>query len=113
MLAFDRDRVLANVRQAETEDLLDRVTVYRDGMEPEALDLIEAELRARGVRDEQIREHAEQRQARQIILPDGMPACCRYCPRPAVMQAWGWHRLWGLLPIFPSLYYYCEQHRPT
>ena len=43
------DRVRANVQAASTEDLLDRATVYREGMEPEALDLIEAELRRRGV----------------------------------------------------------------
>lgn len=46
---WDADRVRANARQAPTEDLLERVTVYRSGMEPEAVEIIEAELRRRGI----------------------------------------------------------------
>ena len=46
-MLFDLERVKANVRQATTEDLLDRVTVYRAGMEDTALEVIEDELRAR------------------------------------------------------------------
>ena len=49
MFKLDLDRVRANVGKAATADLLERVTVYRDGMEPAALDLIETELRRRGV----------------------------------------------------------------
>src|SRR5579884_673719 len=59
MLEFDRERVRANVQEATTEDLLDRATLYADGMESEALDLIEAELRRRGVTAEVQRAHAE------------------------------------------------------
>ncbi len=44
---WDADRVRANARQASTEDLLERVTIYRSGMEPEAVEIIEAELRRR------------------------------------------------------------------
>jgi hypothetical protein len=113
MLHFDRERVLTNVRQAETEDLLDRATVYRAGMEPEALDLIEAELRSRGVTEEEIHKHAERQSGRSIPLPDGTAARCSFCDRPAVAQGWGWHRLWGLLPIFPVLHSYCERHQPS
>jgi hypothetical protein len=113
MLEFDPERVLANVRQADTEDLLDRATVYRAGMEPRALEMIEAELLSRGVTDEQIRAHAERRLARSISLPDGTAAPCSFCDRPAVTQGWGWHRLWGLLPVFPMLYNYCERHQPA
>ena len=40
-MRLDLDRVRANVRAAGTEDLMDRSTVWRDGMEPEALDIIE------------------------------------------------------------------------
>ncbi len=36
MLEFDAERVTRNVRDATSEDLLDRITVYRDGMEPAA-----------------------------------------------------------------------------
>ena len=38
---FDIQRVAAYIRVADTEELLDRVTVYRNGMEPAALDLME------------------------------------------------------------------------
>ena len=34
-MRFDVERVRQNVQQATTEDLLDRLTVYREGMEPE------------------------------------------------------------------------------
>ena len=43
MLPFNPERVWQNAREASTEDLLDRVTVYRAGMEPEALEIIEEE----------------------------------------------------------------------
>src|SRR5258708_7816623 len=56
-MELNLDRVRENVRQADTEDLLDRATVYRDGMEPEAILLIEAELRARGVTEADILAH--------------------------------------------------------
>ena len=36
-LGLDLERVQANVRKADMEDLLDRATVYRNGMEPDAL----------------------------------------------------------------------------
>ena len=40
MMELDLERVRANAQQASTEDLLDRATVFRDGMEPEALEII-------------------------------------------------------------------------
>ena len=113
MLPFDPERVRSNVRQAEDEDLLDRVTVYRSGMEPEALEIIEAELRARGIRGEQIEAHAQERAPEIIPLPDGTVRPCSFCHRPAVDHGWGWHRLWGVLPVFPRYYFYCEEHRPA
>lgn len=112
MLAFDPDRVRVNVRQATTEDLLDRATAYRAGMEPAALALIQAELRQRGVRRDQIDAHARQREAETFWLADGTARPCAFCHRPAVAHGWGWHRLWGLLPVFPRYYYYCAAHQP-
>jgi hypothetical protein len=112
-MRFDPDRVRQNVRQASTEDLLDRVTVYREGMEPEALEIIEAELEARGLGAEQIQAHAGRRRREVIPLPDGTAARCSFCDRPACDQGWGWHRLWGLLPVFPRYYYYCDEHHPA
>ncbi len=43
---------------------------------------------------------------------DGLALKCVKCARPAVAQKWGWHRLWGVLPIFPRWKAYCEEHLP-
>jgi hypothetical protein len=112
MLEFDVNRVRVNVRQATTEDLLDRVTVYRMGMEPQALEIIEAELHERGFGQEKIAAHAAERSRETSLLPDGTAASCSFCHRPAVVEGWGWHRLWGTVPIFPRYFRYCSQHRP-
>jgi hypothetical protein len=112
-MRLDLERVRADVRQAATEDLLDRATVYRDGMEPEALDVIEAELRQRGVRVADIEAHGEARARVVLWGPDGLPVPCRTCGRPAVVAGQGWARLWWLVPLFPRRVAYCERHRPA
>lgn len=112
-MRLDLDRVRQNARQADTEDLLDRVTVYRADMEPAALDLIEDELRTRGVTVDQIEAHAQKREAVAIPFDDDAAARCSFCRRPAVEEGWGWHRLWGLLPVFPRRFCYCDRHRPS
>ena len=113
-LELNLERVKANVQRAETEDLLDRATVYRNGMEPAALELIDAELRARGVGEAEIEAH-RQRRARTVYAADGLAVKCGVpkCPRPAVVRRWGWHRLWGLVPIFPRPLAYCDEHLPA
>src|SRR5438552_1414817 len=70
-MLFDADRLQRNVETATTEDLLDRATVHAAGMEREALDLIEAELRRRGVTAEQQRARGERGKDRWFIRPDG------------------------------------------
>src|SRR5262245_46885260 len=112
MLDFDPDRVRANVREAETEDLLDRVTVYRPGMEPEALQIIEDELHARGYTRVEIAAHGFLLSRFTLLLPDGTAQPCSFCHRPAVAQGWGWHRFWSVLPLFPRYFFYCDEHRP-
>jgi hypothetical protein len=107
----DPQRILLNVGKATTEDLLDRVTAYRAGMTPEALEMIEAELKDRGVGPEQIEAHAERGRQEVIFLPDGVAAKCSFCDRPAVARGWSVHRLFGLLPVFPRSFYYCKEHR--
>jgi hypothetical protein len=111
MLEFNAERLRANVRQATTEDLLDRATVYSDGMEPDALDVIEAELSRRGVTRQDLEAHAD-RHRRESTLPpgDGPAPRCSFCHRPAVRRGWGWHRLWKVLPVFPRPIYYCAAH---
>jgi hypothetical protein len=110
MLGFDLKRVAEFIRRAHTEELLDRVTVYREGMEPAALDLMEGELDRRGVTREEIAAHGEARWARAIRLPDGTALRCSFCTRPAVERGRGWHRLFGRVPVFPRIFAYCEVH---
>lgn len=107
---FDPERVWLNVRQATTEDLLDRVTVYRRGMESEALEMVESELFERGISADVIEAHAKKRDT---VIKDaaGVALPCSFCHRPAVAQGWGWHQLWGVIPLFPRFYSYCEKHR--
>ena len=109
---MDIERVKRNVRQATTEDLLDRVTVYRAGMELQALDVIESELRQRGVTVIEIEDHQRQRQQETHKLPDGTVNRCTLCHRPAVAEGRGWYRMWGVFPLFPRFYRYCSVHRP-
>ncbi|HEX4611095.1 MAG TPA: hypothetical protein VH092_23090 [Urbifossiella sp.] len=110
MIGLDLKEVAAFVRGADTEELLDRVTVYRNGMEPAALDLMEAELDHRGVTRSDIADHHISRRERAILLPDGTAVRCYFCPRPAVVRAWRWHRLFGLLPVFPRVFSACDRH---
>jgi len=109
MIPLDRDKVLLNARSATDEDLLDRVTVYRDGMEPAAVAIFEAELRRRGVSSERIVAHANQ--AASVRDREQLAVQCSWCRRPAVTSAWGWHRLFGRVPLFPRRWHYCAEHR--
>src|SRR5262245_26598707 len=116
MLHFDREKVLANVRAATTEDLLDRVPVFRDGMEPEPVHLIERELHERGVTAAEIDAHAAGR-ANSLTHDDGLAARCSFCDRPAVQRGWSWGRPAGRgffrflsLPFLPLPVYRCEAH---
>lgn len=111
-MEFNLDRVRNNVQSASTEDLLDRVTVYRDGLEPEALPVILEELRTRGYSPEAIVEHEKQRG--EVLFDDrGIAQKCSECDRPAVVREWGWHQLFGKLPVFPRAFWRCEVHRRT
>ena len=67
MMRFDPEKVKKNVERATTEDLLDRVTVYLAGMEPEAVELIERELARRGVLPDEVERHAAQRRQSGVI----------------------------------------------
>jgi hypothetical protein len=111
-LAFDHQRVLANVREATTDDLLNRVTAYRQGMEPEAVDIIEEELHRRGVTTEDIAAHAQRVGEEVIFLEDGIAAKCSRCHAPAVAQGWGWLRLFRRIPFLPRREFYCKEHLP-
>ena len=111
-MEFDLERVRSNVRNATTEDLLDRVTVYRAALEPAAVPVILEELRSRGVTADAI---VRQEVARQGAVCDsvGTTRLCARCRKPAVTREWGWHRLFGKLPLFPRSYFLCEDHRTS
>jgi hypothetical protein len=98
------------MRRAETEDLLDRVTVYREEMEPAAVDLIAGELDRRGITRAEITAHDRRRRATTIFRPDGTAVRCRFCSRPAVTRGRGWHRVFGIVPLYPRLFAYCDAH---
>ncbi len=110
MLPFDPAAVERNAREATTEDLLDRMTAYRAGMEPEAIPLIEAELERRGIDRSAIDRHAAENCEGVVLRPEGFAYRCSYCRRPAVARRWGWHRLWGLVPVLPCVLNYCTAH---
>jgi hypothetical protein len=112
-MKFDLKRVAEFIRRADSEDLLDRVTVYRAGMEPAALDLMEGELDRRGYTRDDIADHAAMRAETAILLPDGTAARCNFCDRPAALKRWGWYRLFGRVPIFPRIFAYCSTHGPV
>jgi hypothetical protein len=107
----DMERVMVNAGQAGTEDLLDRVTVFREGMDPAALPILEQELRARGVTQQNIQAHAATRLQQRIVLSKGAPARCSCCQKPAVTTVRDWYRVWGFLPLFPRSFHYCAEHR--
>jgi hypothetical protein len=111
-MEFDLARVQANVRTAATEDLLDRATVYRAGLEPEALPVILEELRSRGVTAEAIVRHEETRQGA-VRDPAGVARLCAHCRKPAVTAEWRWHRMFGKVPVFPRRFYLCADHRTS
>ncbi|AWM38666.1 hypothetical protein C1280_17865 [Gemmata obscuriglobus] len=103
--------IAAYIRRAPTAELLDRVTIYRDGMEPAALDLMEGELDRRRITREQIAEYDAALQAAVVRRADGSVRRCERCERPAVHQHRGWHKLCWFVPVFRRSFYLCEEHR--
>jgi hypothetical protein len=112
-MEWNPEKVLANIHQAETSDLLDRITAYRHGMEPEAVTLIEDELRRRGVADAAIEERRQAYLRECLYYPDGTAMMCSFCRLPAVTQGWGWHKLRNTVPLFPRRFRYCKTHQPV
>src|SRR5438309_1546269 len=110
-MKLNLERVRANVQQANTEDLLDHATVYRTGMEPEAVEVIESELRKRNNGATELATYENNRKATVLTDEAGVALKCMACHRPAVGRAWGWHRLWGWVPVFPRQMEWCEKHR--
>jgi hypothetical protein len=110
-MLWDEAKVLANIQAAQTDDLLDRVTAYRTGMEPSALAMIEKELYRRGVTASEIASRREQCERECIFDADGSATRCSYCHKPAVSERWSWFRLLrGWVPIVPRWVRTCKIH---
>jgi hypothetical protein len=113
MFRFDLQKCLAEMRKAEKDDLLDRVTAYREGYEPAIVSMIEEELRRRGVKLQSIEERMAECRRDCLFDDSGVALQCSSCRRPAVTEVWGWHRMWGVLPLFPRVIRCCNGHRPA
>ena len=111
-MRFDSERIRRNVRDTDTEDLLDRVTAYRAGLEPEAIAIIEEELHQRGIGPGEIEDHRRASAESCLENADGTLASCSFCRHPAIAERWGWFRLWRKVPLFPWKYRYCSEHLP-
>ena len=111
-MRLDLESVRKNVLEATTEDLLDRATVFRGGMEHEALAIIDGELKARGFSALDLDYYAQKRGRNVIKRPDGLAARCNFCLKPATSKGWGWHSIFGRFPLWPRFYHYCDEHRP-
>ncbi|MBY0230323.1 MAG: hypothetical protein K2W96_13650 [Gemmataceae bacterium] len=109
-MRLDLKRVRENAQRSATEDLLDRVTVYRQEMEPEAVLVIEDELERRGVGADQRAAHGAARAATALVAPEGGVVRCFVCERPAMGRKRGWFRLFGLVPLFPVWRAFCDLH---
>ena len=109
-MELDLKAVAEFVKKADKEDLLDRVTVFRGEMEPAAVDLMENELWRRGVTPERVAAHDRERRAALVVAADGAVIRCAFCDRPAVSRRWGWHKLWGKVPLFPWPIPRCAAH---
>lgn len=109
-MKLDLEALATWIRRAETDELLDRATVFRPEMEPEAVQLILAELARRGLSHEKIDGHAAMRKERAVARADGSVARCRFCGRPAAAVVWKWWRLFRIVPLFPLKTPVCERH---
>jgi hypothetical protein len=111
-MEINLDRVRRNVEQAETEDLLDRATVYRREMEADALALVDAELVERGVSVEDVEAHLKTRQG-VLTREDGTAVKCSFCRCPAIARGLSWHWLFRRIRLFPMQVAWCELHLPA
>ncbi len=107
---LDLQKVLENIRQADTDDLIDRITAYRAGMEIDAIDMIEQELHRRRVRQSEIDDYRAECVRECLFNADGAAKMCSLCRKPAVEERWAWHRIMGTVPIMPRRMRFCKTH---
>jgi len=105
-------KVAEFMRKAEDEDLLDRVTLYRDQMSRRQLDLFENELSRRGYHREEIAAHDADFRSDAIENKDGTVVRCSFCSRPPCGRRAAGTPL-GKIPLFPRFFAYCRNHAPA
>jgi hypothetical protein len=110
---FRPERRLSRIAQMPTAELLDRVTVLKELMDEDALELMQAELAGRGIGPDEIGAHLRDMRFKLVKHTDGTAAICMKCGRAATGTANGWHRLWGLVPLFKRREYWCDEHAPA
>jgi hypothetical protein len=98
-MQLDLEKVRIYAKKADNRALLDRVTVFRQGMEPAAIEIIKIELLERAYKDLGIRG------------PEGLPRLCKKCALPAISREWGWLKVFGFIPLLPWQHLYCEEHK--
>ena len=104
------ERQLARLRAMSTPELLDRVTVLQPQMEPDALELMHAELAGRGIGPDEIGAHLRDMRMQVVYTEKGQVATCSVCGRAAVNSKEDLHKMWGLVPLFKRTYYTCAEH---
>ncbi|MBX3397539.1 MAG: hypothetical protein KF873_02255 [Gemmataceae bacterium] len=104
------DAFEAWLQRAENDELLDRVTVLRDELEPAARSRIEVELARRGLSAAEVASHGAAREAECLRRADGSVRRCWRCAAPATSCARRWWRLYGILPIVPLERPVCPNH---
>ncbi len=110
-MTLNLEKVRVYATNASNRELLDRVTVFKSGMEPNALTIIHQELRHRGVTQTQIQDHETLLEPLVIRGPEGMPRICKKCSLPAISCEWGWLKVFGFIPILPWKNLFCEDHK--
>ena len=106
-------KLLNYAHAAETPVLLDRVTVLKEGMNPDTIEIFLAELARRGIGPEMIRDHEREWKLKTLDRPDGLPATCVWCGRAATVQRQAWHKFLRLIPVYKRTQYYCAEHAPA
>ena len=94
---------------AETNDLIERVTIQRDDLDPEALTIIMQELLSRNISAETVSEYEKSRD-KFLYDSQGKPRLCNICGRPAISSIKSWLKFLRIVPIMPITEYCCEAH---
>ena len=107
------EKQLQRLRAMSTAELLDRVTVLQPQMDPDAVELMHAELAGRGVGPDEIGAHLRDMRMVAVRNETGQIATCSVCSRAAVTSREVQHRWWGLIPIMKRRKYFCAEHGAT